>query len=221
MPHRVRYRQSPGPPAIFKPWNLTLTIVHVEAKKYGKVYGLRCSVIYGGASKGDQFKELRGGNGVEIIVATPGRLIDLIKMKATNLRRVSYLVLDEADRMFDLGFEPQVRSICNNVRPDRQTLLFSATFQKRVEKLARDVLTDPVRISIGGVGLQNTDVAQIVSVLEDESFKWDWLTQRLAKMVNEGSVIIFVGKKAAVDELAGNLREHAQIECGTVGLFYI
>jgi ATP-dependent RNA helicase DDX42 len=137
-------------------------LVYTEAKKYGKAYGLRCSVIYGGASKGDQFKELRGGNGVEIIVATPGRLIDLIKMKATNLRRVSYLVLDEADRMFDLGFEPQVRSICNNVRPDRQTLLFSATFQKRIEVLARDVLTDPVRISIGrGVGLHNEDVTQV------------------------------------------------------------
>lgn len=68
----------------------------------------------------DQFKELRG-MGPEILVGTPGRLIDMIKMKATNLRRVSYLVLDEADRMFDLGFEPQVRSICENIRPDRQS----------------------------------------------------------------------------------------------------
>lgn len=73
-----------------------------ECKKLGKVYGIRSAVLYGGADKTAQFKELR--NGCEILIATPGRLIDLIKMKATNLRRVTYLVLDEADRMFDLGF---------------------------------------------------------------------------------------------------------------------
>jgi ATP-dependent RNA helicase DDX42 len=81
-----------------------------------------------------------------------GRLIDLIKKKGTNLERVTYLVLDEADRMFDMGFEPQVRSIANHVRPDRQTLLFSATFKKRVEKLAREILDDPVRIIQGELG---------------------------------------------------------------------
>ena len=69
-----------------------------------------------------------------------GRMIDMIKMKVTNLQRVTYLVLDEADRMFDMGFEPQVRSICNHVRPDRQCMLFSATFKKKIERLARDVL---------------------------------------------------------------------------------
>lgn len=97
-----------------------------------------------------------------------GRMIDMVKIKATNLQRVTFLVLDEADRMFDMGFgiesiatlipidllsysiqfilEPQVRSICNHTRPERQTLLFSATFKKRIEKLARDVLIDPIRI---------------------------------------------------------------------------
>ncbi|KAI8835086.1 P-loop containing nucleoside triphosphate hydrolase protein [Chytridium lagenaria] len=118
--------------------------IYVETKKYAKGFGLKTAV----------------GNGVEILVATPGRLIDLIKMKATNLRRVTFLVLDEADRMFDLGFEPQIRSICHNVRPERQTLLFSATFQKRVETLAREVLEEPVRITIGGVGVSNKDVRQ-------------------------------------------------------------
>jgi len=109
--------------------------IYQEAKKFAKAYNIQVTAIYGGASKTEQFKELRKGF-IEIIVATPGRLIDLIKMKATNTRRISYVVLDEADRMFDLGFEPQVRSILSNVRPDRQTLLFSATFAKRIEKLA-------------------------------------------------------------------------------------
>lgn len=115
--------------------------IYQEAKKFGKVYNISVCCCYGGGSKWEQSKALE--QGAEIVVATPGRMIDMIKMKATNLRRVTYLVLDEADKMFNMGFEPQVRSICNHVRPDRQTLLFSATFKKRIERLARDVLTDP------------------------------------------------------------------------------
>ncbi|KAI9005054.1 P-loop containing nucleoside triphosphate hydrolase protein [Hyaloraphidium curvatum] len=158
--------------------------IYAEAKKFGKAYDLGVSLVYGGASKGEQFKELRAG-GVAILIATPGRLIDMVKMKATNLRRVSFLVLDEADRMFDLGFEPQVRSICNNVRPDRQTLLFSATFPRKIEHLARDVLTDPVKIVIGNVAASNTDITQHVEVLED-TFKWGWMIPRLPRFMEEG-----------------------------------
>ncbi|KAG0248453.1 ATP-dependent RNA helicase ddx42, partial [Mortierella polycephala] len=151
--------------------------IYSEAKRFGKAYGLRVAVVYGGASKQDQFKTLRAG--VEILVAAPGRLIDMIKMKATNFRRTSFLVLDEADRVFDFGFEPQVRSICDSIRPDRQTLLFSATFQKRVERLAREVMTDPVRISIGNVGQINSDVTQDIQILKDDTLKWRWLMSRL------------------------------------------
>ncbi|KAI8813437.1 ATP-dependent RNA helicase DDX42-like protein [Cladochytrium replicatum] len=178
--------------------------IYTETKKFAKAYDLRVSQVYGGASKAEQFKELRN-SGVEIIVATPGRLIDIIKMKSTNLRRVSFLVLDEADRMFDLGFEPQVRSICGNVRPDRQTLLFSATFQKRVERVARDVLEDPVRIVVGTVGAVNTDITQYVQIFDDDSRKWDWLVGRLVGFSVEGSTLVFVSRKGAVDELSKNL----------------
>ncbi|KAI8092934.1 P-loop containing nucleoside triphosphate hydrolase protein [Halteromyces radiatus] len=180
--------------------------IYSETKKFAKGYGLKVAAVYGGASKMQQFKDLRSGT-VEILVATPGRLIDMIKMKATNLRRVSYLCLDEADRMFDLGFEPQVRSICDNVRPDRQTLLFSATFQKKVENLARQVTTDPVRISVGQSGQANEDITQEVVVLEDELLKWDWLMQYLPSLCIDGSVIIFVSRKGAVDLLANNIKE--------------
>lgn len=174
----------------------------------------RVAAVYGGASKMDQFKELKPG-GIEILVGTPGRLIDMVKMKATNFRRVSFLVLDEADRMFDLGFEPQVRSICDNIRPDRQTLLFSATFPKKVEILAREVTTEPVRISIGYVGQANTDITQIIEVLTDDGYKWDWLITRLASFCVEGSVLIFVSRKGGVDELSLNLQQSG-FDCGAL-----
>jgi ATP-dependent RNA helicase DDX5/DBP2 len=78
---------------------------------------------------------------VEIVIATPGRLIDMLETQKTNLRRVTYLVMDEADRMLDMGFEPQIRKIVSQIRPDRQTLMFSATWPKDVQKLAnvRDI----------------------------------------------------------------------------------
>ncbi|KAK5669843.1 hypothetical protein QVD99_004220 [Batrachochytrium dendrobatidis] len=178
--------------------------IYLEAKKFSKAYqGVRVTVLYGGVSKNDQFKELRAG--VEILVATPGRLIDLIKMKATNLTRVTYLVLDEADQMLNLGFEPQVRSICDHIRPDRQTLLFSATFRKRIEHLVRALLNNPTRISIGNVGQSNSDITQIPVVLENDGVKFGWLTAHLPRLVAQGPVLVFVSRKAGVDELASNL----------------
>ncbi|KAK7793459.1 hypothetical protein R5R35_011643 [Gryllus longicercus] len=178
--------------------------IYVEAKKFGKVYNIQVVCCYGGGSKWEQSKALEGG--AEIVVATPGRMIDLVKMKATNLERVTFLVLDEADRMFDMGFEPQVRSICNHVRPDRQTLLFSATFKKKVEKLARDVLTDPIRIVQGDVGEANTDVTQVVKLVSLGGAKWNWLLKHLVEFTSAGSVLIFVTKKANAEELANNLK---------------
>ncbi|XP_014485169.1 PREDICTED: ATP-dependent RNA helicase DDX42 [Dinoponera quadriceps] len=178
--------------------------IYQEAKKFGKVYNIQVCCCYGGGSKWEQSKALESG--AEIVVATPGRMIDLVKMKATNLIRVTFLVLDEADRMFDMGFEPQVRSICNHVRPDRQMLLFSATFKKRVEKLARDVLMDPVRIVQGDVGEANTDVTQHVMMFHNNpGGKWNWLLQNLVEFLSTGSLLIFVTKKLNAEELANNL----------------
>lgn len=95
---------------------------------------IRNTAIYGGAPKGPQIRDLQ--RGVEVIIATPGRLIDMLEQGKTNLRRVTYLVMDEADRMLDMGFEPQIRKIVSQIRPDRQTLMFSATWPKDVQKLA-------------------------------------------------------------------------------------
>lgn len=83
----------------------------------------------------------------------PGRLIDFLEMGATNLRRVTYLVLDEADRMLDMGFEPQIRQIVSQIRPDRQTLLWSATWPREIQALARDFTKDPIQVTIGSLEL--------------------------------------------------------------------
>ena len=95
---------------------------------------IRNTAIYGGAPKGPQIRDLQ--RGVEVVIATPGRLIDMLESQKTNLRRITYLVLDEADRMLDMGFEPQIRKIIGQIRPDRQTLMFSATWPKDVQRLA-------------------------------------------------------------------------------------
>ncbi|XP_024920040.1 ATP-dependent RNA helicase DDX42 isoform X2 [Cynoglossus semilaevis] len=177
--------------------------IHAECKRFGKAYSLRSVAVYGGGSMWEQAKALQ--EGAEIVVCTPGRLIDHVKKKATSLQRVTYLVFDEADRMFDMGFEYQVRSIASHVRPDRQTLLFSATFRKKIERLARDILVDPIRVVQGDIGEANEDITQVVELLPTGADKWSWLTRRLVEFTSTGSVLIFVTKKANSDELATNL----------------
>lgn len=179
--------------------------IYLEAKKFAKSHGIRVSAVYGGMSKLEQFKELKAG--CEIVVATPGRLIDMLKMKALTMFRASYLVLDEADRMFDLGFEPQIRSIVGQIRPDRQTLLFSATMARKVEKLAREILTDPVRVTVGEVGMANEDITQVVQVVPSEAEKMPWLLERLPGLIDNGDVLVFASKKARVDEIESQLAQ--------------
>ncbi|KAG5670871.1 hypothetical protein PVAND_001104 [Polypedilum vanderplanki] len=178
--------------------------IYNEAKKFGKVYNIHVVCCYGGGNKFEQSKALE--ERPEIVVATPGRMIDMIKIKATNLLRCSYLVLDEADKMFNLGFEPQVRSICNHVNPLRQTLLFSATFKKRIEKLARDILTDPIRIVQGDIGEANQDITQHAIIFEKPEHKFNWLLLRLVEFLSEGSVLIFVTKKLEAEKLASDIQ---------------
>lgn len=179
--------------------------IFVEAKKFSKSHGIRVSAVYGGMSKLDQYKELKAG--CEIVVATPGRLIDMIRKKAFTMLRATYLVLDEADRMFDLGFEPQIRSIVGQIRPDRQTLLFSATMPRKVEKLAREILTDPVRVTVGEIGTANEDITQIVEVIPSDAEKLPWLLEKLPGLIDNGDVLVFASKKATVDEIESQLAQ--------------
>ncbi|KAF0986639.1 hypothetical protein HZS_1974 [Henneguya salminicola] len=178
--------------------------IYEEALKFAKSYNLKVAAVFGGANKHEQ--ELILTAGVEIVIATPGRLIDLIKCDATNLKRVTFLVFDEADRMFELGFEPQVKSISNNVRPDRQCLLFSATFKKKVEKLSQTALTDPIRIVIGELGKANEDVHQSVIVLSNPHDKLNWLKKNIVEYSSNGNVLIFVNKKENCVEVGKYLK---------------
>ncbi|KVI12544.1 DEAD-box ATP-dependent RNA helicase 24 isoform X1 [Cynara cardunculus var. scolymus] len=179
--------------------------IYLEAKKFAKANDIRVSAVYGGMSKLEQFKELKSG--CEIVVATPGRLIDMLKMKALTMSRATYLVLDEADRMFDLGFESQIRSIVGQIRPDRQTLLFSATMPRKIEKLAREILTDPVRVTVGEIGMANEDITQEVQVLSADTEKLLWLLEKLPGLIDNGDVLVFASKKATVDEIENQLSQ--------------
>merc|ERR1719421_1885081 len=145
--------------------------IHKEADKFGSSSRIRNTCLYGGVPKGPQIRDLK--RGTEIAIATPGRLIDLLDMGVTNLKRVTYLCLDEADRMLDMGFEDQVRKICSQIRPDRQTLLWSATWPRSVQSLARDLCKEaPVHINIGAFDLKaNHNITQVVEVFEGGSYQ--------------------------------------------------
>lgn len=182
--------------------------VYSEAKKFSNSYKIAVVCAYGGGSRYEQSRDLEAG--AEIVVATPGRMIDLIKMGVTNLNRVTYLVLDEADRFFEMGFEAQVRSICDHIRPDRQTLLFSATFKKKIEHLARTVTDNPIKIVQKALGEANEDVTQHVIVLPQGPKKWDWLTKRLVEFTSAGSVLIFVTRISNSEELHNNLKDYGK-----------
>ena len=182
--------------------------IREECQKFGSSSRIKNTCVYGGAPKGPQCRDLRGG--VEIVIATPGRLIDMLESRVTNLRRVTYLVLDEADRMLDMGFEPQIQKIVRQIRPDRQTLLWSATWPREVERIASQFLTNPYRTIIGSQDLKaNHDIKQHVYVVNDHE-KFPRLIQVMqAEMNQEGGskVLIFVETKRNADNITRMLRQ--------------
>eukprot|EP00943_MAST-04B_sp_MAST-4B-sp1_P008084 g8084.t1 len=177
--------------------------IYKQALTLAKHTSVRVTCIYGGASIKEQISSLK--RGCEIAVGTPGRLIDVLSMNSgrlMSLKRVTYVVLDEADRMFDLGFEPQISSILDNIRPDRQTLLFSATFPQKVEILARQVLKSPIEISLGGRSVASDTIKQIVEVLDDEKSRFLRLLQILGLWYSKGkNILIFVDTQKRCDDL--------------------
>ncbi|KAF4665857.1 hypothetical protein FOZ61_010437 [Perkinsus olseni] len=180
--------------------------VQAEATRFGKMAGLMNTAVFGGVPRYNQANDLR--RGVEICIATPGRLLDFLETGVTNLKRVTYLVLDEADRMLDMGFEPQIRRIVSQIRPDRQTTMWSATWPKEVQSMARDFCREePIRLTVGNTQLQaNPDVKQrveIVSEMDKRQMFFDWLKETYP----QGSrIIVFTETKKGADALTREMR---------------
>ena len=181
--------------------------IQQEISKFGRSSRIRNTCVYGGVPRGPQIRDL--SRGVEVCIATPGRLIDMLESGKTNLRRVTYLVLDEADRMLDMGFEPQIRKIISQIRPDRQTLMWSATWPKEVRQLAADYLKDFIQVNIGSMDLSaNHRITQIVEVVS-EMEKRDRMIKHLEKIMEnkENKVLIFTSTKRTADEITRFLRQ--------------
>ncbi|CAH8584877.1 unnamed protein product [Schistosoma turkestanicum] len=202
LEHQAPLNPGDGPIALLLAPTRELALqIFKETKKLCQAADARAVCVYGGTGISEQIAELK--RGAEIIVCTPGRMIDMLAAnggRVTNLHRCSYVVLDEADRMFDLGFEPQVMRIIENCRPDRQTLMFSATFPRQMEILARKVLTLPIEIQIGGRSVVCSDVEQHAFILSEEEKVYKVL-ELLGIYQEEGSVLIFVEKQESADEL--------------------
>ncbi|CAJ1967383.1 unnamed protein product [Sphenostylis stenocarpa] len=182
--------------------------IHDEAKKFSYQTGVKVVVAYGGAPITQQLRELE--RGVDILVATPGRLVDLLERARVSLQMIRYLALDEADRMLDMGFEPQIRKIVEQMDMPppgmRQTLLFSATFPKEIQRLASDFLSSYVFLAVGRVGSSTDLIAQRVEyVLESDkrSHLMDLLHAQRENGIHgkQGLTLVFVETKKGADAL--------------------
>jgi superfamily II DNA/RNA helicase len=177
------------------------------AQQFGQSSRIKNTCVFGGAPKGPQLRDIE--NGCEVVIATPGRLIDFLEMGKMNLRRVTYMVLDEADRMLDMGFEPQIRKIFEQIRPDRQVLMWSATWPKEVKQLAHDFLSkDYIHINIGATDLSaNHNILQIVDVCEEHEKE-----TKLARLLEEigtdqtAKMLVFTETKRKADDLTRVMR---------------
>ncbi|XP_063879692.1 uncharacterized protein LOC135110936 isoform X1 [Scylla paramamosain] len=205
--HQPYLERGDGPIAlILAPTRELAQQILTVAQDYGASSKIRSTCVFGGAPKGPQIRDLE--RGVEICIATPGRLIDFLEAGKTNLRRTTYLVLDEADRMLDMGFEPQIRKIVDQIRPDRQTLMWSATWPKEVRNLAEDFLKDYIQLNVGSLSLAaNHNILQIVDVCQ-EIEKDTKLRQLLNEMAQEkaNKTIIFIETKRKVEDVTRGLR---------------
>merc|ERR1719331_2178574 len=179
--------------------------IQEEANRFGKSSKIKNTCCYGGSPRRQQQQDLR--DGVEIVIATPGRLIDFLDCGDTNLKRLTYLVLDEADRMLDMGFEPQVRKVISQSRPDRQTLMWSATWPDEVKRLAKDICKEnPVHINVGSLDLRTAHtIRQYVEVVKEED-KRGRLKRLLEKVMDGSRILIFADTKRGGDQLTREMR---------------
>lgn len=187
---------------ILAPTRELVSQIHEEARKFCYRSWVRPAVVYGGADINQQLRQIE--RGCDLLSATPGRLVDLIERGRISLANIRYLVLDEADRMLDMGFEPQIRRIVQGEDmpgvQDRQTLMFSATFPRDIQILARDFMKDYVFLSVGRVGSTSENITQKVEYVED-SDKRSVLLDVLSAQ-DGGLTLVFVETKRMADMLS-------------------
>jgi ATP-dependent RNA helicase RhlE len=176
--------------------------VHESVQTYGKHVPLRAFCVYGGVNINPQIDALK--KGLEILVATPGRLLDLVGQKAVNLGKVQILVLDEADRMLDMGFIPDIKRIIALLPPQRQTLLFSATFSDEIRKLASQFQKDPAKVEVARRNEPIALVTQYVHMI-DSNRKRELLSH-LVKKNDWAQVLVFTKTKHGANRLATQLQ---------------
>ncbi|XP_060689537.1 DEAD-box helicase 3 X-linked a isoform X2 [Hemiscyllium ocellatum] len=176
--------------------------IYDESRKFAYRSKVRPSVVYGGADIGQQIRDLE--RGCHLLVATPGRLVDMIERGKVGLDYCKYLVLDEADRMLDMGFEPQIRRIVEQdampPKDVRQTLMFSATFPKEIQILARDFLDEYIFLAVGRVGSTSENITQKVVWVEEQD-KRSFLLDLLNATGKDSLTLVFVETKKGADSL--------------------
>jgi ATP-dependent RNA helicase RhlE len=175
--------------------------VYESVKRYGLKTPLRSTVVFGGVDIGPQKEALR--NGCEVLIATPGRLLDHVEQRTVNLSQVGILVLDEADRMLDMGFLPDLDRIMRMLPAERQTLLFSATFSNEIRKLARTYLKNPVEIEVAKRNATADTVTQIAYAMAGEAKRA--AVVHLVKSRGLNQVIVFSNTKIGTSRLARQL----------------
>jgi len=186
-----------------------------NAFKYSKYTPIRTAVVFGGVDITPQTQLLR--NGVELLIATPGRLLDHISQKTANLSQVQFLILDEADRMLDMGFLPDLQKILSLIPKNRQTLLFSATFSPEIKKLAQSYLIDPITIEVSRQNATADTVTQVVHKVSTDK-KLQVLKNVLLARKRQGlpnQCIIFSNSKIGCSRLAKSL-ENAGIKAAAI-----
>jgi ATP-dependent RNA helicase DDX3X len=199
----VGFRQRKAYPTslILAPTRELVSQIYDEGRKFAYRSWVRPCVVYGGADIGSQLRQIE--RGCDLLVATPGRLVDLIERGRISLQNIKYLVLDEADRMLDMGFEPQIRRIVEGEdmpqTDGRQTLMFSATFPRDIQMLARDFLKDYIFLSVGRVGSTSENITQKIEYVEDVDKKSVLLD--ILQAQDKGLTLIFVETKRMADAL--------------------
>jgi superfamily II DNA/RNA helicase len=200
--HQGRSRARMPRSLILEPTRELAMQVAENFEKYGKYHPLSMALLMGGVQMGDQIAALE--KGVDVLIATPGRLLDLFQRGKIMLTDCKLLVIDEADRMLDMGFIPDIEEICSKLPKNRQTLLFSATMPPPIQKLAERFLNDPKRVEVARPATANVNIEQrLVEVRPDK--KKDMLKD-LLRSDEVRNAIVFCNRKTTVRELTTSLR---------------